>query len=224
MDSRDTFYEMGPGVSILAPCADSWNSPGKYHALQANQDFDRPYKQLYDARPMSTGLPSQIDPNRLAREGARLQGHWPLVEFERLLSSCARPEGRISIDLNFVQDDDRRHRMSGTLRAELWLICQRCMTPVKKVLEVASDIRLLQEGECIAGADDDVVTVNGPVSLVTLVEDELLLSLPMIPVHELDQCPAAGTLQALASGPEVAAEKAENPFVVLKDLHLKDKK
>ncbi|GMR20541.1 MAG: DUF177 domain-containing protein [Gammaproteobacteria bacterium] len=210
-------------MSISAPCADRRNSPAKYHALQANQDFDRPYKQLYDARPMSTGLPSQIDPNHLAREGTHLQGHWPLAEFERLLSSCARPEGRISIDLNFVQDDERRSRMSGTLRAELWLTCQRCMTPVKKVLEVDSDIRLLQQGEHVEG-DDDVVTVNGPVSLVKLVEDELLLSLPMIPVHELDQCPAAGYLQALASGPEKAAEKAGNPFAVLKDLNLKDKK
>ena len=51
------------------------------------------------------------------------------------------------------------------------------------------------------------------ISLLTLIEDEILLALPMAPAHEIDQCPATETI-------EKNSINKRNPFAELKDLKL----
>ena len=72
-------------------------------------------------------------------------------------------------------------------------------------------LRFVRQGEGRETPLDDVaeiIEVDRPVALSEMVEDELLLAMPMIPMHSLDECPAR---QYSAAGKE-----RENPFAGLK--------
>lgn len=69
----------------------------------------------------------------------------------------------------------------GTLELE----CQRCLEPLRMPFEVSSELELAESQEAIDTADDDVdrVLATRSMSVVDLVEDEVILALPMVPMH-----------------------------------------
>jgi len=157
------------------------------------------------------------------RSGVRLQGAWPQAGMARLAGSLAAPG-----------DADVAWSASGQLRpvtggeAEVWLHltasttvlleCQRCLQPMPQALQVDRAFRFVR-GEADAARldeelEDDVLELPPRLDLHALVEDELILALPLVPRHE--RCPAPLPLQA---GAEVAeAVAAPNPFAALAAL------
>lgn len=177
--------------------------------------FDTPARQLYDARLMSNGLtanvlPAQIDPIRLAEEGIRLQGSVSTREMRRLPLTAA---SAIDIDFEFFKAAPGRFEMRGRLRAAVTLTCQRCLAPMPWLIDAAPQLRFFRNEAAVATNADEVeaVTVTGPVRLAELVEDELLLALPMIPLH------AAGSDCAAAPVADKGADKP-HPFAALAKL------
>lgn len=85
-------------------------------------------------------------------------------------------------------------------RGALQLDCQRCLAPVRLPVEV--DCRLTVVGSEsdireVASPYDTVVAGPGGLVLGTILEDEILTSLPMVPAH--DQCPVSGKAQVHSS-------------------------
>ena len=67
--------------------------------------------------------------------------------------------------------------------------------------------------------EPDILVVDKPLLLSALVEDELLLALPMVPTHELSECPAkAYVKKELDGGRHEADGEKKNPFAVLDKL------
>lgn len=99
--------------------------------------------------------------------------------------------------------------------ATVWLECQRCLQAMRVPLHV--DRRLFfVEGEDAAAAldtdsEDDVLTLEPAIDLRALVEDELLLALPLVPRH--DACPEPLPLRVEDDPPET-----EHPFAALAAL------
>jgi uncharacterized protein len=77
---------------------------------------------------------------------------------------------------------------SGTLR----LTCQRCLGALDFPVELEVELELATSEEAIATAEDDVdrVLATRAMEVASLVEDEVLLALPIAPVHE--RCEPAG--------------------------------
>lgn len=181
---------------------------------------------------MSERLPEHIEPLRLARSLRLLQGQIPLARFTRLQEVIAPTEGAVEVSLSFSVDTQGQAIVAGQICCTLQLICQRCMQAMD--WPVASEFTLAfieSESEiALLGAAYEPLLLEQPMlSLVEMIEDELLLVLPIVPSHPLDQCEAA---ELLADEPEQltepvvvdAAEKV-NPFAVLaglKDLKHKD--
>ena len=99
-----------------------------------------------------------------------------------------------------------------------WLTCQRCLQPMAEPLAVDTRIRFVRgeaQAEALDGEEDyDVLALARSLDLRALVEDELLLALPIVPRHEV--CP-----QPLAVAAEPDADEAaprENPFAALAAL------
>lgn len=150
--------------------------------------------QSYHARLMSGRLPVQIDPIRLADEGARLVGQLPLSEFSRLRefqASGANLEP-VDIDLVFERTLQGVRLMRGLLRARIQATCQRCLEPVGVDIKASPLIELLRPGDVPGGLADnaDSLVVEGLRKLSELVEDELLLVMPMVPMHDEGGCTA----------------------------------
>lgn len=100
------------------------------------------------------------------------------------------------------------------------LVCQRCLTPVDTELEVDRWFRFVAD-EATAEAEDDVseedlLVTSRDFNLLELVEDELLMEIPVTPVHEI--CPVPVKLSVADADFEEAEAAKPNPFAVLDAL------
>jgi uncharacterized protein len=99
------------------------------------------------------------------------------------------------------------------------LTCQRCMAAVSTALEVDQWYRFVESEEVAMAEDDeseeDLLVMVPQFDLLALLEDELLMALPLVPMHET--CPVTPVFSA--GDPTVeAAEAKPNPFAVLSQL------
>ena len=121
------------------------------------------------------------------------------------------------------------HLQADTL---LPLTCQRCMAAVDQPLQVDQWFRFV-DSEDIAMAEDDasdedLLVMTPQFDLLALLEDELLMAIPLVPMH--DECPVALTMSVgqltpsgepgeLQTGLGTAAGSGKpNPFAVLAQL------
>ena len=163
---------------------------------------------------MSGQLPVQIDPIRLADEGARLCGTLPGSEMSRLQEFAvpdSRP-GQVTLDLQFERTGQGVRRMHGTIRTQVEMACKRCLKPLKVEVVAQPLFVLLQPGEA-EPEECETLVAEAPLSLAELAEDELLLAMPMSPGHIEGQCEVAFPVTA---GKAPVAEKRANPFAELR--------
>lgn len=140
---------------------------------------------------MRDRLPDNVDPWPLAESGAELEGRMPLAHLRRLGSLVHALTGEAAMTLQFGKDAQGRHRLGGTVSAPVGLCCQRCLEPYTEVLTAELRLALVRsESEAMAlPTDDEPLVVQDSLLLADLVEDELILSLPLVPRHPLGQCP-----------------------------------
>ena len=171
---------------------------------------------------MSSRLPEYIDPLRLAEARAVLQGQFAIAGMRRLASALHSTQGVVDVDLEFGIDEARTPYVKGVMRAGLEVVCQRCLGPMVLPVEVELALGIVtsaQEVERLPGNYDPLLVEAEPVSLADVIEDELILALPVAPVHPEQQCPPWRDTVV-----EQPAEKVgkPSPFAVL--AQLKDKK
>lgn len=171
---------------------------------------------------MSGGrLPIQIDPLRLARAGARLAGRLPLDNMSRLAAVLAAAPAEAEVELAFDMDAEGRACVQLKLRAEVQLQCQRCLgampyavTTERLLACVGSDA----EAERLPEPYEPLLFTGEPLFLRDVVEDELLLSLPIVPRHDDVHCAGSGMEE---HGEDDTAEpRPQNPFAVLAGMKL----
>lgn len=97
------------------------------------------------------------------------------------------------------------------------LVCQRCLSPVDTLLSVDRWFRFVAD-EATAEAQDeeseeDLLVVSRDFDLRALIEDELLMEIPVMPVH--DVCPTPVQLSSSDEDFKAAEEAKPNPFAVL---------
>ncbi len=167
--------------------------------------------------------PHALDVMALCKAAGTLQGQWPLAAMVRLSDSfCA------------VSDGNARWQARGWLapvlggepevwlelegEAEVPLECQRCLQPMKEHLQVQRRFRFVRHEDEAARLDeeseDDVLALPARLDLQALLEDELILALPIVPRHGV--CPDPLPLPAADALDEEAP--APNPFAALAAL------
>ena len=142
---------------------------------------------------MLGGLSATIDPIMLADQGQRLSGRVPVQSMARLRAQLLEDAGEVDVDLAFERaEGSNLRRMRGRIVAQLAVRCQRCLEPMTIEVVAEPDTILLAAGEADPGLppEADTLTVSTSVAVAELIEDELLLALPMVPMHRLDECPA----------------------------------
>lgn len=163
---------------------------------------------------MSSPLPTHIDPWKFATAGKRLQGEIAFERMPRLGSLLSASQGQVAVTLEGSGNHDL-YFIAGRLRATVELICQRCLAPL--LLPLAVDLRLVpvhseaQAAELAEGFEP-LLAPETQVVVAEMVEDELILALPLVPLHaDLRQCEMNGF-----TAPQ--AEPPPNPFAVLSTL------
>ena len=163
---------------------------------------------------MARPLEDPLDVGQLAAQRSRLERDFPIDGFARLRESLARPEGRATVDFRF-HAAGAYPALEGAVRARAWLVCQRCLKEFEADLEspvrVAFVARDAESGR-VPDEYDAVTAPGGRIQLSELVEDELLLALPLVPTHATPaEC--AHRLEA-----PKAARPASRPFTKLGQL------
>jgi len=169
---------------------------------------------------MSGQLPVQVDLIRLADEGARLYGTLPGNEMTRLQELVLPDSGlnSVTVDLHFERTGQGVRRMRGTIRTQVELACGRCLKPLKIEVVAQPLSVLLLPGE-VEPEEGETLVAASPLSLVELVEDELLLALPMSPGHAEGECEV---VFPASKDKEPVAEKRVNPFAELRGFRGKN--
>ncbi|MGH8478831.1 MAG: YceD family protein [Gammaproteobacteria bacterium] len=161
------------------------------------------------------GLPERIDSRYLAEREGRLSGHLSLARMERLRASLCCGEGTVFIDVRFQRDEQGRELAVGHVTARLPVPCQRCLEAME--IAIATPLRLaFTDADAAAPAPppdgyDAVPLLGDTISLADLVEDELMLALPMAPMHE--DCPVGVWCRYLGDG--APSETPLKPFAAL---------
>lgn len=165
----------------------------------------------------------RLDVKRFAEEGATLRGGEPLRVFARLI---AETDGR-GADSPVEWWAGGELRNPGHVNPEVWLhlkahaqlalTCQRCLAPVDVAVAVERSFRFVAD-EAMAAAQDehaeeDVLALDREFDLLELVEDELLMEMPVAPRH--DSCPVPVRLTAADEAFDAGAPAPENPFAIL---------
>ena len=148
--------------------------------------------------------PSVIDGLQFARGAETLAGTLDLLHLHRLAEMQCAAEG-LSYELRGKTDAEGRSWLDISVSGTLTLTCQRCLGPLVFPLALRSELLLATSEREIEAADDDIdrVLASKAMDVCELVEDELILALPLVPRHE--QC--GETQEGAGDRPAVAKLK-----------------
>lgn len=171
--------------------------------------------------------PQRLDVQEFARVAGVLEGRMPLGALERLAAAAhpeVPPEGEVvwRVEGRLVERRAQAPEIWMELQAhaEIALECQRCLGPVTVPLEVRRSFRFVGD-EALAAeqdleAEEEVLALTRALDLPELLEDELLLALPLVPRHE--SCPQPLPLASEEEAAEPAEEERPHPFAALAAL------
>ena len=137
-------------------------------------------------------LPVNIDPIAMCKKDEQLEGSLPLARLTRVKELVRADQGEVEVCLKFDQDRYGNPWIHGRIAAVLCLECQRCNQPFDYSLEIELNLHPVAHEAELADSNieyDPLVTEGKPVRLQDMIEDELLLAMPMVPKHEEAVCP-----------------------------------
>ena len=137
-----------------------------------------------------------IDGLKYARDGRFQQGKLALTEMERLADAVLETDGQLSWSLKGEDSRDGSF-LALTVTGELVLECQRCLQPMHYPLAVETRLRLIPPGQSwpedeLEDDSADAIPAEEEMALLPLIEEEVLLALPIAPMHEVCASPLAG--------------------------------
>lgn len=152
------------------------------------------------------------DPFRFAAEGRKVSGTVPLLRLSRLADVLYRSEGEVTYTLSGNIGVDGKAFLTLVASGVLGLKCQRCLSGLEWPLELESILHLVKPGTPIPDEELEIEsfdTIEGvpDMDVLALLEEEILLAMPIVPRHEDCDAPR----------PEGGAEK-ESPFAALAGL------
>lgn len=150
-----------------------------------------------------------IDGLKFARERQRLQGEVALAQLPRVVDELLDPAGSVCYALTGFVDGRGRPGIEVDTRGRLAMICQRCLSRLDFELDRHTRFMLVAEsGElpdlALEDAEIETVPLEAVANVADLIEQEVLLGLPISPAHA--QCSAPAELRPV--------ERA-SPFAVL---------
>jgi uncharacterized protein len=171
--------------------------------------------------------PFNLDVAAFAKEAGQLSGDWPIGQLDRLAEFALADEPASEADSVTWRVRGEQRAMRGgefqvwlhvTAETGLPLECQRCLKSVHVPLTIERSFLFVHGEDAAAQLDadseDDVLALTRALDLRELIEDELLLALPLVPRHEV--CPVP--LQVKPSAEDDMANDKPNPFAALAAL------
>jgi uncharacterized protein len=148
---------------------------------------------------MSEGASKLRDLKQLSDTGAAFEYELELAQLPGVPLYRGAGAGTVRARVRF----GREHGWPAAqvaLAAEVEMTCQRCMRPVRVPIDVDSPVLIVdseQAAERVPEGSETFLAADGRLSIAALVAEELMLALPIVPMHE-------SSAQCLASAPDAA--------------------
>jgi uncharacterized protein len=162
---------------------------------------------------------SFIDSLDFASNGREISGEVLVAELERLQDLLENQQGNLTYSIRGGVDDQGIHYLDVSVNGRSQVRCQRCLEGMEYPIQLDTRLMLrdqasLDAEELLAGQpgqeqEYDSILADDHLDVLKLLEDEILLSLPIAPMHDQGACQVAGSrnLQQEESRPFAALAK-----------------
>jgi uncharacterized protein len=162
-----------------------------------------------------------IQPRKFANKAGEIRFNWLVKDFSELTKLLINESGEVKVLVNGYYDHNKNCLVKAEITATVNLECQTSFEPIEYKIDNTVTYCTVIDEKQIAEVNEQyeaILLEDGLLDLKKLIQDELILSLPIAankPSEELDQVMSFGELDEEA----IAKEKAlDNPFTVLKGL------
>ncbi len=149
------------------------------------------------------------------------EGTLAIASLRRLCEVLASTDGEVSFELDFGRDSFGISYVDVRASAPLTLTCQRSLEPFVLPVVLQTRLGLISQERDDAGLPPEceplLVAEDGRLRPADVIEDELLLALPLVPVNPDSKL----SDEVTGPGPEDTSSgegRSENPFAVLREL------
>ncbi len=174
----------------------------------------------YHTRPMSEDWSKPRDIDLLADGRVSLEFTIAIADFPRLRPQLVRADGCATGCVRFGRE--RGVPVADVeISAQAELTCQRCLAPLACPVKSGGRVALVADAGEADRAPEGLETILAPdhrISVRDLVEEELLLALPIVPLHGAAECTAPEPAPTVKPAVEPAAEPRHRPFERLDEL------
>lgn len=179
-------------------------------------DFVR--RGTYHRAPVIPTLPELVDPWRMVSARRTFAGRLPLAAMRRLASGLAATDGEVEYELDFDKDETGVSGVRVRAKTALPLVCQRTLERFDHPVEIDAKLGFIvdeeDEAALPAGYEPLLLDAAG-LRPADVIEDELILALPVFPVK-----PGTQEMQREWKGGVADDAAKPNPFAVLKNVKL----
>lgn len=160
------------------------------------------------------GIPEQIKLFNFAKKNLSFSQTYQVRDFPRVSDILSNVDDEINVELDFYLLENKIPCIKGSIELNAQLKCQRCLDDV--AIELAPKFNLAfianeQQAQELDSSLETVLFQEEELSTIEFLTDEVLISIPMIPMHE-HACVDLETNQ------DFDEQKRENPFAILKEL------
>ena len=165
---------------------------------------------------MSSALPDRVDVARQVQARRSYEGTLPLAAMRRLRDSLAATEGGARYHVEFGRDGLGVAYLELRVTASLPLVCQRTLDVYLQDVSIDQRLGLIgeeSEEAALPPGYEPLLVPDGQVGIADVIEDELILALPVVPLK-----PGAPLEWKDRTGGVVSEQEPANPFAALAGL------
>ena len=142
-------------------------------------------------RSAAGGIPLRVKASQAVSRHEAFAGSLPLAKMPRLAATLSEPSGELHVELQATRDGEGQDWLHGEIRGHLPLTCQRGLHAFDWPCDVALSLALVDseaEEQKLLKDSESYLVEDDELPLRDLVEDEVLLALPMTPRCEDPDC------------------------------------
>ena len=172
---------------------------------------------------MSHAPADRVNAVELAGRAATLERRLGLSQLPRLAEAGALDGSQVTAQLEFGTFDGRT-TIAVRVEGDVFLACQRCLKPCACAVDETASLALVaSDADEVPGGYEPLLGDAERLSVAEVIEEQVLLGLPLVPLHETAaECGAVAAALATVED-EPAVDETQRPFANLRELLEKGK-
>ena len=136
-------------------------------------------------------FPEYADVRKVFLQEQEISGSLSLANLDNLSGILNSGNGRLCVNLRFFHNNSGQRIITGKLRADIEVLCQRCLQPLELAIEDDISLAVIEnesDAKYLEANYDPWLCKEPRLSLVDLVGEQLILALPIVSLHSDPNC------------------------------------